>query len=114
MEEEEDDGSPPLMEPALPFDKQAKQLYPVSITWQPPFSMLVDLKGHGDLQAWLPRLSVIYAMHPMHAAAQRFFITGRLCLAERRCGNLVVRRSMCWTHLIRRALCLIGDVVLGL
>ena len=73
MEEEEDDGSPPLMEPALPFDKQAKQLYPVSITWQPPFSMLVDLKGHGDLQAWLPRLSVIYAMHPMHAAAQPLF-----------------------------------------
>lgn len=52
--EEEEDGSLPLMEPALPFDRQAKQLYPVSITWQPPFTMLVDLKGHGDLQAWPP------------------------------------------------------------
>ena len=50
---EEDEGSQPLMEAALPFDRQAKQLYPVSITWQPPFTMLVDLKGHGDLQAWL-------------------------------------------------------------
>ena len=48
---EEDDGALPTMESALPFDRQAKQLYPVSITWQPPFTMLLDLKGHGDLQA---------------------------------------------------------------
>ena len=48
---EEDDGALPIMESALPFDRQAKQLYPVSITWQPPFTMLLDLKGHGDLQA---------------------------------------------------------------
>ena len=51
--EEEDDGALPTMESALPFDRQAKQLYPVSITWQPPFTMLLDLKGHGDLQACL-------------------------------------------------------------
>ena len=50
---EEDDGALPIMESALPFDRQAKQLYPVSITWQPPFTMLLDLKGHGDLQACL-------------------------------------------------------------
>lgn len=50
---EKEDGREPLMEPALPFDRQAKQLYPVSITWQPPFTMLLDLKGHGDLQARL-------------------------------------------------------------
>ena len=50
---EEDDAALPIMESALPFDRQAKQLYPVSITWQPPFTMLLDLKGHGDLQACL-------------------------------------------------------------
>ena len=50
---EEEDGALPIMESALPFDRQAKQLYPVSITWQPPFTMLLDLKGHGDLQACL-------------------------------------------------------------
>lgn len=47
---EEEDGVAPIMESALPFDRQSKQLYPVSITWQPPFTMLLDLKGHGDLQ----------------------------------------------------------------
>ncbi len=56
---EEEDGSLPLMESALPFDRQAKQLYPVSITWQPPFTMLLDLKGHGNLQACLTASNVM-------------------------------------------------------
>jgi len=56
---EEEDGSPPLMESALPFDRQAKQLFPVSITWQPPFTMLLDLKGRGDLQACLTASNVM-------------------------------------------------------
>jgi hypothetical protein len=55
------------MEPALPFDRQAKQLYPVSITWQPPFTMLLDLKGHGDLQA---RLYVLLGSNWFWVAAQ--------------------------------------------
>ena len=28
-------------------------LFPVSIEWEPPFSMLVDLVGHGDHQVVL-------------------------------------------------------------
>jgi hypothetical protein len=38
------------MEVSLPYDLRAKQLYPVSVVWQPPFTMLVDLVGHGDAQ----------------------------------------------------------------
>lgn len=38
------------MEEILPRDLAGKQLYPVSITWEPPFSMMVDLVGHGDPQ----------------------------------------------------------------
>ena len=64
---EEEDGGEPLMEPALPFDRQAKQLYPVSITWQPPFTMLLDLKGHGDLQA---RLFILLGSNWFSMAAQ--------------------------------------------
>jgi hypothetical protein len=38
------------MEASLPYDLRAKQLYPVSLVWHPPFTMLVDLVGHGDTQ----------------------------------------------------------------
>ena len=38
------------MEEALPRDLVVKQLYPVSIAWEPPFTMMVDLVGHGDPQ----------------------------------------------------------------
>lgn len=31
------------------------ELYPVSVAWEPPFSMLVDLAGGGDVQASAPR-----------------------------------------------------------
>lgn len=41
-------------EPSLPYDLRAKQLYPVSMVWQPPFTMLLDLVGHGDVQVGLP------------------------------------------------------------
>ena len=34
----------------LPFDRSDTQLYPVSVTWAPPFTMMVDLIGRGDLQ----------------------------------------------------------------
>lgn len=37
-------------EAMLPFERSDKQMYPVSITWQPPFTMLVDLVGQGDAQ----------------------------------------------------------------
>ena len=33
-------------------------LVPVSVEWQPPFTMMVDLIGHGDLQAGSARLGV--------------------------------------------------------
>ena len=32
-------------------DGSALELYPVSVAWEPPFSMLVDLAGAGDVQA---------------------------------------------------------------
>ena len=38
------------MEASLPRDWQSAQLYPVSMVWQPPFTQLVDLIGHGDMQ----------------------------------------------------------------
>ena len=47
------------MEEALPRDLAARQLYPVSICWDPPFTMLVDLVGHGDPQ-------VRPATYPLH------------------------------------------------
>ena len=41
-------------EPGLQGEEvQGRELYPVSLVWQPPFTMLVDLVGHGDLQVWL-------------------------------------------------------------
>ena len=43
------------MEAALPRDSARHQLYPVSVAWAPPFTMLVDLVGHGDPQVtWTP------------------------------------------------------------
>ncbi|CAL8471301.1 g10843 [Coccomyxa elongata] len=39
------------MEMSLPRDRLTPQLYPVSMVWQPPFTQLVDLVGHGDMQA---------------------------------------------------------------
>ena len=41
-------------EEELPFDRSDAQLYPVSIPWQPPFTMLVNLIGQGDLQVHIP------------------------------------------------------------
>lgn len=38
------------MEMSLPRDRLTPQLYPVSMVWQPPFTQLVDLVGHGDMQ----------------------------------------------------------------
>ena len=38
------------MEEALPNDVKGPRLYPVSILWEPPFTMLVHLVGHGSLQ----------------------------------------------------------------
>ncbi len=52
-EEEEEAAKVQPMEPALPRDRLAPQLYPVSMVWQPPFTQLVDLIGHGDLQVLL-------------------------------------------------------------
>ena len=37
-------------EEMLPFERSDEQLYPISVTWQPPFTMLVDLIGRGDVQ----------------------------------------------------------------
>ena len=37
-------------EEMLPFDRKDEQRYPISIAWQPPFTMLVDLIGRGDVQ----------------------------------------------------------------
>ena len=39
------------MEAALPFDSAKKVLYPVSVSWQPAFTVMVDLVGHGELAA---------------------------------------------------------------
>ncbi len=47
MEEAEEEQP---MEASLPRDRQSAQLYPVSMVWQPPFTQLVDLVGHGDMQ----------------------------------------------------------------
>ena len=40
-------------EELLPFERSDKQRYPISVTWQPPFTMMVDLVGQGDLQVLL-------------------------------------------------------------
>lgn len=37
------------MEEALPFDSKEKVQYPVSVAWQPPFTIMVDLVGRGEL-----------------------------------------------------------------
>ncbi len=38
-------------EELLPFERSDKQRYPVSVTWQPPFTMIVDLIGQeGNIQ----------------------------------------------------------------
>ncbi|KAK9792043.1 hypothetical protein WJX73_001872 [Symbiochloris irregularis] len=41
----------PATGPAMLHEDGKRHLYPVSITWQPPFSLLVDIAGQGDLQA---------------------------------------------------------------
>ena len=38
------------MEKALPNDAKGARLYPVSIMWEPPFTMMVHLTGHGSRQ----------------------------------------------------------------
>ncbi|CAK0732485.1 hypothetical protein CVIRNUC_000137 [Coccomyxa viridis] len=48
---EDEHGFKVRPEQELPFDRSDKQLYPVSVTWQPPFTMMVDLIGAGDLQS---------------------------------------------------------------
>lgn len=42
----------------LPFDRSDVQLYPVSIPGQPPFTMLINLAGQGDLQVHFPLQSL--------------------------------------------------------
>ena len=49
---EDEQGFKVRPEQELPFDRSDKQLYPVSVTWQPPFTMMVDLIGAGDLQVF--------------------------------------------------------------
>jgi len=39
-------------EPELPFERSDQQRYPISITWQPPFTMMVDLTGQEDFQVF--------------------------------------------------------------
>lgn len=39
------------MEEALPFDRREKVLYPVSVSWQPAFTVMVDLVGQGEVVA---------------------------------------------------------------
>ena len=46
----------------LPFDRSDTQLYPVSIPWRPPFTMLVNLMGQGDLQVTLPFRGLLIGM----------------------------------------------------
>ena len=50
------DASAGAMEEALPFDSKEVMLYPVSMLWQPPFTVMVDLWGRGELQVswWCP------------------------------------------------------------
>ena len=50
---EDEQGFKVKPEQELPFDRSDKQLYPVSVIWQPPFTMMVDLVGAGDLQVYL-------------------------------------------------------------
>ena len=50
------------MEEALPNDVKGPRLYPVSILWEPPFTMLVHLVGHGSLQVSLSPSVIIAAM----------------------------------------------------
>ena len=56
---EDEHGFKVRPEQELPFDRSDKQLFPVSVTWQPPFTMMVDLIGSGDLQVSLNSLSPI-------------------------------------------------------
>ena len=42
------------MEEALPFDSKQKVLYPVSVQWLPPFTIMTDLVDHGELQVPCP------------------------------------------------------------
>ena len=46
-----------LMEESLPFDRVENVLYPVSVWWQPAFTVMVDLIGHGELQVLPPPLA---------------------------------------------------------
>ena len=47
-------------EELLPFERSDKQRYPISVTWQPPFTMMVDLVGQGDLQVLLVFLACLW------------------------------------------------------
>ena len=65
------------MEEALPHDLAARQLYPISIGWDPPFTMLVDLVGHGDPQ-------VPPAAYPLH---RRLASPAIVALVSNGCGR---------------------------
>lgn len=58
----------------LPFDRTDQQRYPISVAWQPPFTMLVDLIGRGDVQVlsvflWPSTVSQQLEAHKMGPAS---------------------------------------------
>ena len=60
--------------PGKPGEAQGRELYPVSLVWQPPFTMLVDRVGHGDPQV---RLAII--SQRLHLFSR--LLVGRLAFA---------------------------------
>ncbi len=46
----DEQGTRVKTEELLPFERSDKQRYPLSVTWQPPFTMIVDLIGRGNVQ----------------------------------------------------------------
>ena len=59
-------------------------LFPVSVEWEPPFSLLVDLIGHGDHQVVLSLAWPVYAHvseQYMHLQYMRFHCSTCVCTA---------------------------------
>ena len=77
---EDEHGFKVRPEQELPFDRSDKQLYPVSVTWQPPFTMMVDLIGAGDLQV------VFHLQSPNpHPTWLRLCVSHWTCMAKPTC-----------------------------
>jgi hypothetical protein len=77
-------GMAAAMEPSLPHDAAARQLYPVSLVWQPPFTMLVDLVGHGDPQVrQRSKNSLLRCAGPLHGDLLPQLAVGALQLLYR-------------------------------